>query len=70
MKVEPLLKNIKSKTFLKDYLKACGVEDIDEYLTPDDSCFDNPWDYPNMDKAVERLKEAIDNKEQIGVVVD
>ena len=70
MKVKPLLQSINQSTFLQDYLTACGVTDVKRYLYPDDDCFDDPWDYPNMAKAVKRVKKAIDECESIGVLVD
>lgn len=70
MKVKPLLKSINSSTFLQDYLQACGVEDVDEYLNAGLDVMDSPWDYPNMKMAVERLKKAIDGGEKIGILTD
>lgn len=70
MKVKPLLQSINSSTFLQDYLQACGVEDVDEYLNAGLDVMDNPWEYPNIEEGVERLKKAIDGGEKIGVLVD
>lgn len=70
MKVNPLLQSINPSTFLQDYLQACGVEDVNEYLNAGLDVMDSPWDYPNMKMAVERLKKAIDDGEKIGVLVD
>ena len=70
MKVKPLLQSIDPSTFLQDYLQACGVKDVDEYLNAGLDVMDSPWDYPNMQEAVDRLKFAIDNDEWIGILVD
>ncbi len=70
MKINSLLKNIAPDTFLQDYLQACGVEDPEAYIHADLSVCDNPWDYPNMVEAVDRLHKAIENDEKIGVLVD
>lgn len=70
MKVNPLLQEVNSKTFIKDYLKAKGIKKITKYLNPDDSCFDNPCDYPNMAKGVRCLKATIEVKQKIGILVD
>ena len=70
MKVKPLLEQIDQSTFLQDYLQACGVQDVERYLNPDDGVFDSPWDYPNMKEGIERLKKAIDGGEKIGILVD
>lgn len=70
MKVSPLLKQIDTKDFLRQYLSACGVEDVDEYLKADLGVCDDPWLYPHMEEGVDRLKKAIDNGEKIGVLQD
>lgn len=70
MKVKPLLNKINPSTFLQDYLQASGIQDVERYLNPDDGVFDSPWDYPNMEVAVERLRKAIDDGEKIGILVD
>ncbi len=70
MKVKSLLQSIDPSTFLQDYLQACGVNDVDKYLSAGLDVMDNPWDYPNMKEGVERLRKAIDENESIGVLVD
>ena len=70
MKVKPLLQSINSSTFLQDYLQACGVKDVDEYLNAGLDVMDSPWDYPNMKEGIRRLKAAIECGEKIGVLVD
>ena len=70
MKVKPLLEQIDQSTFLQDYLQACGVKDVDEYLNAGLDVMDSPWDYPNMKEGVERLRKAIDGGEKIGILVD
>lgn len=70
MKVKPLLNKIDSDNFIKTYLTACGVEDVDTYLEADLSICDDPWWYPNMEQGVNRLKQAIECGEKIGVLID
>ena len=70
MKVKPLLQSIDSSNFLVQYLQALGIQDAEKYLNADLSVCDSPWDYPNMEEGVERLKKAIDGGEKIGVLVD
>lgn len=70
MKVKPLLQSINSSNFLNQYLQACGVKDVDEYLSAGLDAMDSPWDYPHMQEGVERLKKAIDGGEKIGILVD
>ena len=70
MKIKPILNNIDSNNFLYQYLSACGVKNVDEYLRADLSTLESPWLYPNMQEGVERLRKAIDDGEKIGVLVD
>lgn len=70
MKVKPLLQSIDPSTFLQDYLQACGVNDVDEYLNAGFDVMDSPWLYPNIQEGVERLRKAIDDGEKIGILVD
>lgn len=70
MKVKPLLQSINPYTFLEDYLRACGVENVTEYIEAGLEVMDNPWDYPNMKEAVDRLEKAINSKEKIGILID
>lgn len=60
------------KNFIVDYLRACGVEDIDRYIHPDNSCFDDPFDYPNMKEAIlswDNYYHTTDNQ-NVGIVID
>ena len=70
MKITPVLELVNTETFLNDYLTVCGIEDVEHYLSADYTCFDNPWDYKNMDRAVERLEQGIKNGEKIGILCD
>jgi len=71
MKVRPLLSKVNTKTFIKDLLTAYGVGDINGYLHPSLDMMDNPWDYPNMDKAVKLFHRFVKSeKSEIGVLVD
>ena len=70
MKVKPLLQSINENNFLNQYLTACGVNNVSQYLEANLSSLENPWCYPNMQKGVSRLKQAIDNNEKIGILID
>lgn len=70
MKIKPLLNKINSDSFLLDYLTACGVEDSKKYLEADLSCVQSPWLYPNMKEAVDRLNEAPERDDRIGILID
>ena len=70
MKIKPLLQSIDASNFIEQYLTACGVEDVEDYLCADLNACEDPWLYPNMKQAVDRLHDAITNNEKIGLVVD
>lgn len=70
MNVNPLLSNINNSDFIRQYLSALGIEDVDRYLHPDESCKDDWREYPNIYDAVNRLNFAIESKEKIGLLVD
>ena len=69
MKIKTLLSKIEPD-FLNQYLSACGVQDVEKYLKADISNYNNPFDYPNMDKAVAVSKCAFDMAKKVGIVID
>ena len=69
IKIHPLLDSLNEATFLREYLVACGISDVDAYLNPDSIEYQSPDMYKNMDVAVDMFKYANDNI-QIGIVAD
>lgn len=69
IKIHPLLNSLNKSTFLREYLVACGIADIDAYLNPDHIEYQAPDMYKNMDVAVDMFKYANDDI-QIGIVAD
>ena len=69
IKIHPLLDSLNEATFLRKYLSACGIDDIDSYLHPDSIEYQLPDMYVNMDVAVDMFKYANDDI-QIGIVAD
>lgn len=59
-----------SSDFITQYLTALGIEDVKRYLKPTKKCFENHWNYPNIDKAVEVLNWYITNNSSIGIICD
>lgn len=77
MRYNSILKEFNPNTFLTDYLQAKGIQggEIEEFLHPDEKVLDNPFDYKNMDKAVEELsvlkqKNDMWGTKKIGVLID
>ena len=70
MKVKPLLPKINPDTFIEDYLTACKVEDVGEYLNPTGLYVDEPSLYVNMDEACSVVKRHVDEGNKIAVLVD
>ena len=62
MKVVNLLQQVNKDTFIQDYLAACGVGDIQEYLNPTGKYIDEPMNYENMAKGI-KLIEGVIKKE-------
>lgn len=59
MKVVNLLQQVNKDTFIQDYLTACGVGDIQEYLNPTGKYIDNPMNYENMAKGMKLIEEVV-----------
>ena len=58
MKIKQLLQQVNKDTFIQDYLTACGVGDIQEYLNPTSKYIDNPMSYENMAKGIKLIEEV------------
>ena len=69
IKIHPLLDSLNEATFLREYLSACGISDVDAYLNPDNITYQSPDMYKNMDVAIDMFKYA-NNNIQIGIVAD
>ena len=69
IKIHSLLDSLNEATFLREYLAACGISDVDAYLNPDSIEYQSPDMYKNMDVAVDMFKYANDDI-QIGIVAD
>lgn len=59
MKVVNLLQQVNKDTFIQDYLTACGVGDIQDYLNPTGKYIDNPMNYENMAKGMKLIEEVV-----------
>lgn len=59
MKVVNLLQQVNKDTFIQDYLTACGVGDIQEYLNPTGKYIDNPMNYENMSKGMKLIEGVV-----------
>lgn len=59
MKVVNLLQQVNKDTFIQDYLTACGVGDIQEYLNPTCKYIDNPMNYENMAKGMKLIEGVV-----------
>lgn len=70
MRVKPLLSKINPDTFIEDYLDACKVEDIGEYLNPTGLYVDKPSLYVNMDEACNMVKRHVGEGNKISILCD
>jgi len=69
LKINKKIEHIDKNNFINQYLSSCGIEDIQKYLNPDKSCFEDPFNYLNMKKAIEVFDKHI-HDDKIGIVVD
>lgn len=67
IKIYPLLDSLNEATFLREYLAACGIADVDAYLNPDSIEYQSPDMYKNMDVAANLFNHA---KGSVGIVID
>lgn len=67
IKIHPLLYSLNEATFLREYLSACGIADVDEYLNPDSIEYQSPDMYKNMDVAVDMFHGDVG---RIGIIID
>lgn len=68
--IVPLLDHIEPNNFINQYLTACGIDDVDNFLFPTKGAFELPWAYPNMNKGVTALYKAMEDNKLIGILVD
>lgn len=59
MKTKQLLQQVNKSTFIQDYLTACGIDDVQEYLDPTGKYVDEPMGYEGMNEGLELIKESL-----------
>jgi single-stranded-DNA-specific exonuclease len=67
------IKEIKITPTIAKIIASRGIktkEDFDAFFSPKISCFNNPFFFSDMEKACERIKKAIINKEKIFIYGD
>lgn len=62
MNIKTILLKVNKKTFIDDYLNACGVEDIEEYLSPTGKYVDAPMNYEGMQKGLHLLYTYVNKR--------
>ena len=67
IKIHPLLDSLNEATFLREYLSACQIADVEAYLNPDSIEYQSPDKYKNMDVAVDMFHGDVG---KIGIVID
>ena len=69
-KVKEIQEKYNINSLLATILANREIEDIKKYLEPTRYDFHNPYEMPDMEKAVERILKAIENKEKIIIYGD
>ena len=69
-RVEEIQEKYNINKLLATILANREIEDIKTYIEPTRHDFHNPYEMPDMEKAVERILKAIDNKEKIIIFGD
>ena len=69
-KIKNLQEKYKINKLLATVLANRGIEDTKIYLEPTRHDFHNPYEMPDMEKAVNRILQAIDKKEKIIIYGD
>lgn len=70
MKIKESFKELNVETFVTDYLKSRGIEDVQGYLNASWGDRGNPCDYDNMQEAYECMCKHHDNGDKLGILVD
>lgn len=70
MKINKKIKEINVDNFIEQYLKACGIENVEGYLNPDILFFDDPFDYANINEAIQIFDYHVKNKSNVGILMD
>ena len=70
MKINKKIKEINVDNFIEQYLKSCGIEDVKGYLNPDILFFDDPFDYVNINEAIQIFDYHVKNKSNVGILMD
>lgn len=70
MKIKESFKELNVETFVTDYLKSRGIEDVQGYLNASWGDRDNPCDYDNIQEAYECMCKHHDNGDKLGILVD
>ena len=70
MNVEILMPKVNPKSFVDDYLQKMGIEYPQSYMNVTRSHLEEPSRYTNIDMATKRLKDAIDGKQNVGIIQD
>ena len=67
IKIHSLLDSLNEATFLREYLSACGIADVDAYLNPDNITYQPPDMYKcnMMDVSYEQAMKLWESRVKI-----
>lgn len=74
MKVKQLVPQLNKDTFVDDYFRACGIEDVKEFKEPIGKYVGDVREYSAIQRKVklfkERLEEVINTQSKIIIIQD
>ena len=70
MRIKKKIDHIDLQHFITQYLYACGISNVEEYLYPNEQCYDDPFDYFNMEAAIDLFNEHVQKDHKVGILVD
>lgn len=70
MKIVERFNELKVENFIKDYIKSCGIDNVEHYLNVSWEDRENPYSYDKMQEAYECLCKHHDQGSKAAILID
>jgi hypothetical protein len=70
MKVKQLVTKLNKDTFVDDYFRACGIEDVEEFKEPVGKYVGDVKEYSAIQRKVKLFKEVMNTQSKIVIIQD